>query len=89
MVITRDMVADKIVQYLQHKIKLEALVDWAERVIMEEDLEDNYFDQINEVIMRLGLSDVQAFGLSIDDCEILLNKLGYTAKVNVELSLLE
>lgn len=66
------------------------LVDWAERVIMEEDLEDNYFDQINEVIMHLGLSDVQAaFGLSIDDCETLLNKLGYTAKVNVELSLLE
>lgn len=65
------------------------LVDWAERVIMEEDLEDNYFDQINEVIMHLSLSDVQAFGLSIDDCETLLNKLGYTAKVNVELSLLE
>lgn len=61
------------------------LVGWAEKAIMAEDLEELYFDQITEVIMRLGLSDVQAFGLTIDDCEELFNKLGYTARVNVEL----
>lgn len=89
MVITRNIVAEKIVQYLQHEIKLEMLVDWAEQVMMEEDIDETYFDQITEVIAHLGLSDVQAFGLSIHDCEELLQKLGYIAKVSVELSSLE
>jgi hypothetical protein len=35
------------------------------------------------VISRLGVADVRAFGLAWEDCEDLLKKLGYAARVEV------
>ncbi len=35
------------------------------------------------MIARLGLADVRAFGLSWEDCEELLHKLGYAARIEV------
>ena len=35
------------------------------------------------VIPRLGLADLRAFGLTLEDCEQLLARLGYRARIEV------
>ena len=40
-------------------------------------------EPFENVVRRLGLADVRAFGLAWDDCEQLLARLGYKAKVEV------
>jgi hypothetical protein len=85
MVITKKIVADKILDYLHHNITLSELVDWAENAVMDGEFEEKDFELINEIVSLLGLSDVRAFGLLWEDCEEYLKKLGY--KVRVEASL--
>ena len=36
-----------------------------------------------DVVARLGLADVRAFGLTWEDCEAFLSRLGYRAKIDV------
>ncbi len=77
MVITRKAVAHLISQYLHHQISLEELVDWAENAMQEGEFEESHSDEITEVVCRIGVADVRAFGLFWEECEALLNKLGY------------
>ena len=39
---------------------------------------------IREIISRLGLADVRVFGITWEDCEKFLNRLGYQSKVTVQ-----
>lgn len=82
MIITKKVVAEKILDYLHHKITLSRLVDWAENSMMDAEFEDKDFDLINDIVSKLGLADVKSFGLLWEDCEKYLNQLGY--KVSVE-----
>ena len=50
---------------------------------MEEELEGGYFDILRDIISRLGLADVEKFGLTWEDCEDYLSRLGYRVKVEV------
>ena len=43
---------------------------------MEADFEEAYYDAIRDAVARLGLADVQAFGLTWEDCASLLKQLG-------------
>jgi hypothetical protein len=81
--ITKQRVAAKMSERLRHEISSESLVDWAEEVIREEDFADPDANDLASVVGRLGLDDVQEFGLSWEDCESLLRRLGYTAKVEI------
>ena len=83
--ITRQIVADKIADYLHGKVSQAELVDWAERAIMEADFDevDVDVDLLTDIVGRLGLADVAEFGLRWQDCEEFLRKLGYRAKVIV------
>lgn len=81
MVITKKIVADKIIYYLQHKITLVELVDWAEDSIMDGEFDEKDFNLINDIVGNLGLADVKAFGLLWVDCEDYLKKLGYKIRV--------
>ncbi len=81
--ITRDVLARKLRDYLQHRISRIELVDWAERAMMEEEFEGNEFQTIRDITSRIGLADVREFGLSWEDCESFLSRLGYRAKVDV------
>jgi hypothetical protein len=83
MVITRKTVAEKIGAYLHHELPLARLVDWAERAMMEGVFEDRHLERIRDVIARLGLADVRAFGLTWDACEEYLDRLGYSARVEI------
>ena len=84
--ITRADVADRIAAYLHHRITLDQLVDWAEKALMEAELDEKDAEVLSAVIARLGVADVRAFGLAWDDCEQLLQKLGFSARVQITAS---
>ncbi len=79
------MVAQKLTDHLQHHISQEELVGWAESAMMEADFAEGDFETLREIVSRLGLADVRAFGMSWEDCEEFLARLGY--RVNVMVSL--
>jgi len=81
--ITRKDVAKKLSEYLQHRLTLEDLVDWAERALMEEELEESEAGTLREILARLGAADVRAFALTWEDCEGFLKRLGYQVEVRV------
>ena len=51
--------------------------------MLEGDFEEEHFDAVRVVVARLGLADVQAFGLTWEECENLLKQLGYQARVEI------
>lgn len=83
MTVTKQTVADKIAAYLRHELPLAELVDWAERALMEAEFEEQDAETIATVVSRLGLADVRAFGLTWEDCEALLRRLGFTPRIEV------
>lgn len=82
--ITRQNVANKLIDYLYYRISLTDLVHWAEQVMMEEELDEQDLILLREIVARLGLSDTIAFGLSLEDCRKYLNSLGYDVEINVK-----
>lgn len=83
MLITRQTVAERIAAYLQHKITLAQLVDWSENAMMEGEFAEEDMETLRNVISRLGVADVRAYGLTWEDCEQLLQELGYSARVDI------
>jgi cobyrinic acid a,c-diamide synthase len=83
MVLTRKALADMLVKYINRKIDLQTLVNWAEDMIKEADFEKGSFELIREILARIGLADVREFGLTWDDCYDYLHKLGYNIKVEL------
>ena len=83
MKITKRLAADKLIAYLHHQLTIADLVDWAENAIRDEEFANDGFEDIRDVVARLGVADVRAFGLTWEDCESLLKKLGYSARVEV------
>jgi len=81
--ITCQMAASQLTAYLEHKLSLENLVHWAEESMREKEFENDHFEEIREVISRLGVADVRAFGLTWEDCEELFTLLGYNVRVEV------
>ena len=82
--VTREQLVAQLKDYLHHRLSLEELVDWAEEAMREEDFEEAHFNKLRDVISRLGLADVRAFGLTWGDCKEKLECLGY--RVNIEIS---
>jgi hypothetical protein len=83
MVITKQSAADKIAAYLHHQITLAQLVEWSERALMDGEFSKSDASTLADVVSRLGVADVRAFGLAWDDCEELLLKLGFAPRVEV------
>jgi hypothetical protein len=83
MQLTRKAVAHKLAAYLHHEISLDELVAWANAAMMEDDFEEADYDDIRDAVARLGLADVQAFGLTREDCARILKQLGYNARVEI------
>lgn len=65
---TREAVASQLRDYLQHRITRAALVDWAERAMMDEEFDVRDFETVREITGRLGPADVREFGLTWEDC---------------------
>lgn len=83
MIITKQTAASQIAAYLHHEITQAQLVEWAEQGMMEGEFAEGDMEALRGVISRLGLADVRAFGLTWEDCESLLDQLGYAARVEV------
>lgn len=83
MIVTKQSVADKIAAYLHHRITLAQLVDWAENALMEGEFDEKDAAAISAVVSRLGVADVRAFDLTWADCEELLGRLGFSARIEI------
>ena len=83
MIVTKKMLVDKLIEYINRKISFETLVIWAEDMMQEAEIEESGFEVIREILSRIGLADVREFGLSWDDCYDYLHRLGYDVKVEL------
>ncbi len=83
MILTRKLLADVLIRYINRQIDLPSLVNWAEDMIREANFENGSFEIIREILARIGLADVREFGLTWDDCYDYLHKLGYDVKVEL------
>ena len=83
MAINRQDVGRKLIDYLHHRVGLSELVDWAEYAMMEEEFAGEGWETVREIVSRLGVADVRAFGLTWEECEESLGRLGYQARVVV------
>ena len=83
MKITRQRVASKLANYLDGKITVEALVDWAENAVMDGIFPPEDAETLAQVVARLGLADVRAFGLTWQDCQEIFHSLGLSAKIDL------
>jgi len=81
--ITRQTAARKLDAYLKGRLKLAALVDWAEDAMCWGEFETRHAASLRDVVGRLGLADVRDFSLDWDECVRLLRRLGYRARVDV------
>ncbi len=84
MIITRQMVAERISVYLRGQQRLAEVVSWAEEAMREGEFAESDFAVIRNVVARLGLADVAAFGLTWEDAVEMLSQLGYRATVEVQ-----
>ncbi len=85
MKITRDVLADHLKRYLNGQIALESLVSWAEDVMMEGEFEADNLVLMRDIVARLGVSDVAAFGLTWEEARSMLEALGYRPKLAFEM----
>ena len=83
MLVTKQTAAQKFTAYLHHEVSLVQLVDWAETALLDGEFADQDTDALRFVVSRLGVADVRAFGLTWEDCENLLDRLGYRTRVEV------
>ena len=83
MQLTREAVAHKLGAYLHQEISLDELVAWANVTMLESDFTEAHYNAIRDAVARLGLADVQAFGLTWEDCASILKQLGYDARVEI------
>ncbi len=84
MIVTRKILVDKLLQYINRQIDLAALVAWAEEMMQEADLEEKDLGLIRDILGRIGLADVREFGLTWDDCYDFLHRLGFDVKVELQ-----
>ncbi len=82
--ITKKIIADKLLAYLQHRMSLSDLVDWAEQSLMKGDYEDDKCHTIRNTLAQLGVADVKAFGLEWKDCETIMEKLCFKLEVKAK-----
>ncbi len=83
MKLTRQNIAHKLIDYLCHRITLSELVNWAEMSMMEADFEDKDYETLRDITGRLGLADIKDFGISWEDVEGFLQRLGYRIDLRV------
>jgi hypothetical protein len=80
MLMTSHIVAEQLGFYLRQELPLSQLVDWAEQQVMDGEFETN---AVRDVVARLVVADVRAFGLTWEDCQSMLHGLGFEAHVEI------
>ncbi|MBI5574702.1 MAG: hypothetical protein HY919_09200 [Elusimicrobia bacterium] len=83
MKITKKIVANRLLEYVNRSISLAELVNWAEDVVCNTDYDEKDFELIKSLVSHIGLADVKQFGLTWDDCYEYLSLLGYKVRITV------
>lgn len=83
MIVTREILASKLLAYINRQVTLAELVDWAERVMQEGDFAEEDYETVRNIVARLGVADVEGFRLSWDEIVEILEQLGYKVRVEV------
>jgi hypothetical protein len=82
MVITRQVVSDKLLAYLNGAITLAQLVDWAENTFIDDELTpDEDIDMLNDILAYLAAADTAQFPLTWDVCTDFMQRLGVPVRV--------
>jgi hypothetical protein len=82
MVITRQVVSDKLLNYLNGTVTLPELVDWAENTFIDDILEpDEDIDMLNDILAYLAAADTAQFPLTWEICSEFMQRLGIAVKV--------
>ncbi|MCX6197990.1 MAG: hypothetical protein NTY88_02045 [Bacteroidetes bacterium] len=84
--ITKQIIAQQLLKYLNHQITLAVLVDWAENSIMQGNIEPTEPRALMQILGRIGAADVKEFGLLWEDCDSMMHQLGYDIKVDANLA---
>ena len=71
---------------MQHKLSLIELIGWAEDAIMEGGFEPGHEETLRNALGKLGAADADSFGLLWEDCQQLIQSLGYEVKVEAALA---
>lgn len=80
--VTKKIIGDQLLAYLQHRLSLNELTDWAENTLMNGGYEDDALHTSRNALAKLGLADVKVFGLEWKDCESIMADLGYKLEVS-------
>ena len=75
MLITKKILTDKIVAFLNRQISTDEIVVWAENAMIESDYEEKYFDIIADTLHRIGVMNVKSFEIKLSDFLNILLKL--------------
>lgn len=84
--ITKQDVAQHLLNYMNHKISLAELVGWAENAIMVGGVAPDNTKVLMQILGRIAAADVKEFGLLWEDCESIMRDLGFTLKVDASLA---
>lgn len=83
--ITRQVLVGRLLDYLNHRITLAALVEWAEEALIDADMEPQAdISVLMDVLTYMGAADTPDFPLTWDVLSGFLERLG--APVRVELA---
>lgn len=81
--ITEKLVAEKISDYLAHRITLGELVDWAENATMEGEFDTEDPKKLSHIVGRLGVADEREFQPTWEELDQMLSDLGYELQANL------
>ena len=81
--VTSMDVVSQLTSHVKHKVTVDELVGWAEEAMMGAEFDEDDYEAIRDIMSRLGVADVRAFGLTWEDCEQFLGRLGCTVHVEV------
>ena len=84
---TRQTVLERINAYLNQRVSLAELVDWAETSLIEPDIpEGEDVDTLMDVLMYLGAADTRGFPLTWDILIGFVERLGGRIHASVEVA---
>jgi hypothetical protein len=82
MIVTRRSVSEKLLAYLNRRISLAQLVDWAEGTFVDATLSpDEDIDLLNDILAYLAAADTAQFPLTWDVCTEFMDRLGVPIQV--------
>jgi len=77
MIITKEILTDKIITFLNHEIQDTEFAIWAENAMLNDEYEEKYFDTISDALSRIGVINVKSFELKVADFLNILINLEY------------